>query len=29
LNLYDPNLTRMELMEPEPVGKPCCSPILK
>lgn len=29
LNLYDPNLTRMELMEPEPVEKPCCSPILK
>ena len=29
LNLYDPNLTRMELMEPEPVQEPCCSPILK
>jgi catechol 2,3-dioxygenase-like lactoylglutathione lyase family enzyme len=25
LNLYDPNLTRVELMEPKPVGKPCCS----
>ena len=29
LNLYDPNLTRAELMEPTPVEKPCCSPILK
>jgi catechol 2,3-dioxygenase-like lactoylglutathione lyase family enzyme len=29
LNLYDPNLTRVELMEPEPVEKPCCSPFLK
>jgi len=28
LNLYDPNLTRAELMEPKPVEKPCCSPIL-
>jgi len=28
LNLYDPNLTRVELMEPKPVQKPCCSPIL-
>lgn len=28
LNLYDPNLTRVELMEPKPVEKPCCSPIL-
>lgn len=27
LNLYDPNLTRVELMEPSPVEKPCCSPI--
>ena len=27
LNLYDPNLTRAELMEPKPVEKPCCSPI--
>ena len=27
LNLYDPNLTRAELMEPKPVQKPCCSPI--
>lgn len=28
LSLYDPNLTRVELMEPKPVEKPCCSPIL-
>lgn len=28
LNLYDPDLTRAELMEPKPVEKPCCSPIL-
>ncbi len=28
LNLYDPNLTRVELMEPKPVRQPCCSPIL-
>jgi catechol 2,3-dioxygenase-like lactoylglutathione lyase family enzyme len=28
-NLYDPNLTRVELMEPKPVEKPCCSPILE
>jgi catechol 2,3-dioxygenase-like lactoylglutathione lyase family enzyme len=28
LNLYDPNLTRVELMEPRPVQEPCCSPIL-
>jgi catechol 2,3-dioxygenase-like lactoylglutathione lyase family enzyme len=28
LNLYDPDLTRAELMEPTPVEKPCCSPIL-
>jgi catechol 2,3-dioxygenase-like lactoylglutathione lyase family enzyme len=27
LNLYDPNLTRAELMEPKPVRKPCCSPM--
>lgn len=27
LNLYDPNLTRAELMEPKPVQKPCCSPM--
>jgi len=27
LNLYDPNLTRVELMEPKPVRQPCCSPI--
>jgi len=28
LNLYDPDDTRAELMEPQPVQKPCCSPIL-
>jgi catechol 2,3-dioxygenase-like lactoylglutathione lyase family enzyme len=28
-NLYDPNFTRVELMEPKPVQKPCCSPILE
>jgi len=28
LNLYDPTGTRAELMEPKPVEKPCCSPIL-
>lgn len=28
LNLYDPNLTRAELMEPKPVRTPCCSPIV-
>jgi catechol 2,3-dioxygenase-like lactoylglutathione lyase family enzyme len=28
-NLYDPNYTRTELMEPKPVQKPCCSPILE
>lgn len=27
LNLYDPNLTRAELMEPKPVEAPCCSPM--
>jgi catechol 2,3-dioxygenase-like lactoylglutathione lyase family enzyme len=27
LNLYDPNYTRVELMEPKPVRKPCCSPM--
>jgi len=27
-NLYDPNYTRVELMEPKPVQKPCCSPIM-
>lgn len=26
MNLYDPNFTRVELMEPKPVQKPCCSP---
>ena len=25
---YAPNLTRAELMEPKPVEKPCCSPML-
>jgi catechol 2,3-dioxygenase-like lactoylglutathione lyase family enzyme len=29
LNLYDPNLTRTEFMEFEPVETPCCSPMLK
>jgi hypothetical protein len=29
LNLYDPNSTRVELMEPKPVRPPCCSPILE
>ena len=28
-NLYDPNFTRVELMEPKPVEKPCCSPIIE
>jgi catechol 2,3-dioxygenase-like lactoylglutathione lyase family enzyme len=28
VNLYDPNFTRVELMEPKPVEKPCCSPML-
>jgi catechol 2,3-dioxygenase-like lactoylglutathione lyase family enzyme len=28
LNLYDPNLTRVELMEPKSVENPCCSPML-
>ncbi len=28
LNLYDPNFTRAELMEPKPVQTPCCSPML-
>jgi catechol 2,3-dioxygenase-like lactoylglutathione lyase family enzyme len=27
LNLFDPNLTRCELMEPKPVETPCCSPM--
>ncbi len=27
LNLYDPNGTRAELLEPKPVEKPCCSPL--
>jgi len=25
LNLYDPDLTRVELMEFRPAAKPCCS----
>ncbi len=29
LNLYDPNFTRAELMEPAPVREPCCSPFVK
>ncbi len=29
LNLYDPNFTRVEMMEPKPVEKPCCSPMLQ
>jgi hypothetical protein len=29
LNLYDPNYTRVELMEPEPVREPCCSSFVK
>jgi catechol 2,3-dioxygenase-like lactoylglutathione lyase family enzyme len=28
LNLYDPNFTRAELMEPKPSEKPCCSTYL-
>lgn len=27
LNLYDPDLTRVEIMEFKPVQKPCCSPM--
>jgi catechol 2,3-dioxygenase-like lactoylglutathione lyase family enzyme len=27
LSLYDPDGTRVELMEPKPVRKPCCSPM--
>jgi len=29
LNLYDPDLTRVELMEFQPVQAPCCSPMLR
>jgi lactoylglutathione lyase len=29
LSLYDPNYTRVELMEPKPVRTPCCSPMLQ
>jgi len=28
LNLYDPNLTRVEIMEFKPVQTPCCSPMM-
>jgi catechol 2,3-dioxygenase-like lactoylglutathione lyase family enzyme len=28
LNLYDPDLTRVELMEFKPAEKPCCSPMI-
>src|SRR5437870_7084234 len=28
-NLYDPNYTRVELMEAKPVQKPCCAPMLQ
>ncbi len=28
LNLYDPDWTRVEMMEFKPVQKPCCSPML-
>jgi lactoylglutathione lyase len=28
LNLYDPDFTRVEMMEPKPVQKPCCSPMI-
>jgi len=28
LNLYDPDLTRAELMEFKPADKPCCSPMI-
>ena len=28
MNLYDPNHTRAEMMEPKPVEKPCCSEML-
>jgi lactoylglutathione lyase len=29
LNLYDPNFTRAELMEPKPSHTPCCSPYIE
>jgi catechol 2,3-dioxygenase-like lactoylglutathione lyase family enzyme len=29
LNLYDPDLTRVELMEPKPVQTPCCSAMVQ
>lgn len=29
LNLYSPDLTRVELMEPKPVETPCCSPMIQ
>jgi catechol 2,3-dioxygenase-like lactoylglutathione lyase family enzyme len=28
-NMYDPDFTRVELMEPKPVETPCCSPMLQ
>jgi hypothetical protein len=28
LNLYDPDLTRVEMMEFKPVQTPCCSPMV-
>ena len=28
-NMYDPNFTRVELMEPKPVRTPCCSPMVE
>jgi hypothetical protein len=28
LNVFDPDLTRVEYMEFKPTGTPCCSPIL-
>ncbi|HEY1272260.1 MAG TPA: VOC family protein [Terriglobales bacterium] len=28
-NMYDPNFTRVELMEPKPVQKPCCAPLVE
>ena len=29
LSLYDPNYTRVELMEPQPVQTPCCSAMVQ
>ena len=28
LNLYDPDLTRVEMMEFKPAQTPCCSPMI-